>query len=62
MENASKALIIAGAVLISILLISAGILIMNKSKDVTGQAEATSDALNQAATEQVSNIKSNLGL
>ena len=29
MENASKALIIAGAILISILLISVGVIIMN---------------------------------
>ena len=35
MENASKALIIAGAVLISILLISLGIMIYNQAKQVT---------------------------
>lgn len=35
MENASKALIIAGAILISILLISVGILVMNSTNDVT---------------------------
>ena len=33
MENASKALIIAGAILISILLISLGIVIYNSAKD-----------------------------
>ncbi len=33
MENASKALIIAGAILISILLISVGVLIMNSTGD-----------------------------
>lgn len=40
MENASKALIIAGAILISILLISVGVLIMNSMdpmKDAAGQ-------------------------
>lgn len=36
MENATKALVIAGAVLISILLISVGIMVFNKSK---GSAE-----------------------
>ena len=35
MENASKALIIAGAILISILLISIGIILINSGKDVT---------------------------
>lgn len=35
MENASKALIIAGAILISILLISVGVLIMNSTNGVT---------------------------
>jgi len=35
MENASKALIIAGAILISILLISVGVLIMNSTGDTT---------------------------
>lgn len=35
MENASKALIIAGAILISILLISIGIILINSGKDIT---------------------------
>ena len=35
MENASKALIIAGAILIAILLISVGIILVNAGKDVT---------------------------
>lgn len=39
MENASKALIIAGAILISILLISVGVLIMNSTGDTTGSVE-----------------------
>ena len=44
MENASKALIIAGAILISILLISVGILVYNSTKGVTenvGDADYT---------------------
>ena len=49
MENASKALIIAGAILISILLISVGVMVMNSATDVTGQsAEAMQDAGIQA--------------
>lgn len=35
MENASKALIIAGAILISILLITIGIILINSGRDVT---------------------------
>ncbi len=40
MENASKALIIAGAILISILLISIGIILINSGKDVTSTGTA----------------------
>jgi len=39
MENASKALIIAGAILIAILLISVGIMVMGATDDVTGGVE-----------------------
>jgi len=35
MENASKALIIAGAILISILLITIGILLVNSAQDIS---------------------------
>lgn len=41
MENASKALLIAGAVLIVILLISVGIMIFNSSKGLFGSATAS---------------------
>ena len=40
MENASKALIIAGAILISILLISIGIILINSGKDITSTGTA----------------------
>lgn len=43
MENASKALIIAGAILLSILLISLGIMIFNQASDVTN-TNALTDA------------------
>ena len=36
MENASKALIIAGAILLAILIISLGILIFNQAQDTVG--------------------------
>ena len=38
MENASKALIIAGAILLSILLISLGIMVYNNAKNTIGNA------------------------
>lgn len=38
MENASKALIIAGAILLSILLISLGIMVYNNAKNTVGSA------------------------
>lgn len=45
MENASKALIIAGAILISILLISVGVLIMNSTGGVTSGMESSAKAM-----------------
>lgn len=38
MENAAKALIIAGAILISIILISIGIIVVNQGKEVVDEA------------------------
>ncbi|MCI9365485.1 MAG: hypothetical protein HFJ54_02465 [Clostridia bacterium] len=43
MENASKALIIAGAILISILLISIGILVMNSAGQMTDRMDSSMD-------------------
>ena len=40
MENASKALIIAGAILIAILLISIGVILINSGRDVTSTGTA----------------------
>ena len=44
MENASKALIIAGAILLSILLISLGIMVYNNSKGTISDANLDSEA------------------
>ena len=60
MENASKALIIAGAILISILLISLGIMMFNASKSTTDQAGDTGNVLNEAADKTVETINSTL--
>ena len=49
MENASKALIIAGAILLAILLISLGILIFSQAQDVvqnSGMTQAEITAFN----------------
>lgn len=45
MENASKALIMAGAILIAILLISAGLIILNSTKGVTEQGRRAAKTL-----------------
>lgn len=44
MENASKALIIAGAILISILLISIGIMLINSGRSVSETGAASMDS------------------
>jgi len=56
MENASKALIIAGAILISILLISVGILIFNSVSGTTNNADAAGDAMEIAAISERAKI------
>ena len=43
MENASKALIIAGAILVSILLISVGVLVMQSMNPMTEQAQSQTE-------------------
>lgn len=45
MENASKALIIAGAILISILLISVGVLVMNSINPMKDSAQKRAEAM-----------------
>lgn len=62
MENASKALIIAGAILISILLISLGIIMFNSSKGTTDQAASTANAMEQGAQSGVNSIRNSLNL
>ena len=45
MENASKALIIAGAILVSILLISVGVIIINSTGKMTDQVGTSTDKM-----------------
>lgn len=62
MENASKALIIAGAILISILLISLGIVMFNASKSTTGKASDTTNVMDRAANKELNSMENSLGL
>ena len=58
MENATKALLIAAAVLIVILLIAFGMRIFNSTSDVSGQAQSTGKAISNqtnTATTQATN-------
>lgn len=60
MENASKALIIAGAVLISILLVTVGVIMFQKSKGTTDQAANTTTQLQEGAQKGVNSISETL--
>ena len=60
MENASKALIIAGAILISILLISLGIIAFNSSKSTPEQAGSTANQMEDGAKRGVNSIQNSL--
>ena len=51
MENASKALLIAAAVLIVILLIAFGMRIFNGTTDVQSQADAVGTAITEKSQE-----------
>ena len=49
MDNASKALIMAGAILIAVMLISLGVLLYNRAQDVSETAMGSVDALGNEA-------------
>ena len=51
MENASKALIIAGAILLSILIVSLGIMVYNNSKNTVGKANMNKQEIQTFNTE-----------
>ena len=54
MENATKALLIAAAVLIAIVLVALGVRLLSASGDTSGQAENVSNAL-QSSTGNAAN-------
>ncbi len=60
MENASKALIIAGAILISIMIIGLGVVILNNVSDVIKGANVDTEAAQANNEKFVSNFGNNL--
>lgn len=60
MENASKALLIAAAVLIVILLIAFGMRIFNSTSDVSGQATETGAQLSNQTSQAASSAQNAL--
>ena len=60
MENATKALLIAAAVLIVILLIAFGMKIFNSTSDTTGQASAMGEILSNSTNDSTSSVKDSL--
>lgn len=56
MENATKALLIAAAVLIAIVLIALGVRLLSSTGDVSGQANQVSGALNSSTSNAVKDI------
>ena len=60
MENASKALIIAGAILIAIVLISFGVILVNRSRGTTQQASDTANYMQTGAQEGATTISNQM--
>ena len=61
MENASKALLVAAAILIVIVLITFGIRILNSAGDTAKQAQGLGDSISSATTSKVESLLSGLG-
>lgn len=59
MENASKALIIAGAILLSILIISLGIMVYNNAKSTVGSANLDKESIQAFNSQWESYIGNN---
>ena len=54
MENASKALIIAGAILLAIIIISLGLMVVNNARNTIGNASINKQEIEQFNSEWVS--------
>ena len=60
MENTSKALIIAGAALISVLLISFALLIFNPGKGVSDSSKSVANGVEDTAQRKATSIQQDL--
>ena len=60
MENATKALLIAAAVLIAIVLIALGVRLLNAGGDTSEQASNVSTQINTSAEKGVESVNSSL--
>lgn len=60
MENATKALLIAAAVLIAIVLIALGVRLLSSASDSSSQAGNVSNQLNQAMETKITDIQTHL--
>lgn len=60
MENATKALLIAAAVLIAIVLIALGVRLLSSSKDASGQASNAANEIKTTTESKVGEIQSAL--
>lgn len=56
MENATKALLIAAAVLIAIVLIALGVRLLGSSNDASGQAKNTAGAISNSTNSAVKDV------
>ncbi len=60
MENATKALLIAAAVLIVIVIIALGVRLLNTASDTSGQADEVSNQIDQTINVQKGIISNGL--
>lgn len=61
MENATKALLIAAAVLIAIVLIALGVRLISAANDPSSQASNVAEQLDTSMGQQVNVVKEGLG-
>ena len=61
MENATKALLIAAAVLIAIVLVALGVRLLNSSGDTSEQADKVANQLQESAGTAANGVINNIG-
>ena len=61
MENATKALLIAAAVLIAIVLVALGVRLLNASGDTSDQADKVANQLSQSTGTAANGVINNIG-